>query len=272
MPDPSKRWKEQSRALFDFESEYYAQERESSPSFCAQLSIVLRALDGQQGRILDIGCAAGGEIPALRAHGFEVIGVDYAPQMIEYARGRFGADSAVHFSRADAEQLPFSAEAFDHVVCLGVLEYLPSYQASLAEISRVLRPGGVAVFSIPSRVSPHHVASILAFNAAGPLWRLAKRLLGRGGATAVPRVPEHRRNLCVPGQFRMALRRHGFDIEMSAHSNFTVFPLDRLWPAGNLRIAAALERYSRSVLVGWIGAQYLVSARKRSGQTPSPPR
>jgi 2-polyprenyl-3-methyl-5-hydroxy-6-metoxy-1,4-benzoquinol methylase len=102
MSDPSECWKEQSRAVFDFESKYYAQQRGSSASFRAQLSIVLRDMEGQQGRILDIGCAAGSEIPALRAHGFEVIEVDSAPQMIEYAHDPFGADSAVHFSRADA--------------------------------------------------------------------------------------------------------------------------------------------------------------------------
>jgi hypothetical protein len=88
----------------------------------------------------------------------------------------------------------------------------------------VLRPGGVALFSIPSRVSPHHVASTLTFNAGGSLWRLAKRLLGRGGVAAIPRVTEQRRNVCMRGQFCIALCHHGVDIEMSAHSTFTVFP------------------------------------------------
>ena len=41
---------------------------------------------------------------------------------------------------------------------MGVLEYLPRYERALAEISRVLAPGGVAVLAVPNRASAYHIA------------------------------------------------------------------------------------------------------------------
>jgi len=58
--------KRHARQLFDGCADHYASERERTPYFQAQLAIVLSMLVGQSGRILDIGCAAGGEIPEFR--------------------------------------------------------------------------------------------------------------------------------------------------------------------------------------------------------------
>jgi ubiquinone/menaquinone biosynthesis C-methylase UbiE len=254
------KWKEQTQELFEFESEYYASEREKSPSFQAQLKIVIGAFGGERGRVLDIGCAAGSEIPALRERGFEVVGVDYAPQMIRYAHHRFGSDPQVQFSRADIEYLPFADERFDHALCLGVLEYLPSYQASIDEIARVLRPGGLVVFSVPSRISPNHIVSSVVTEWIGPIWRAAKRLRHLGPVSG--NVPKHQRNLCIPWQLRQMLESRGFTVETSAYSNFNFFLLQRFWPALNTSAASSLERFSKSSLLGWLGSQYLVSARK----------
>ena len=62
-PDEVKR---RAREAFNDRAEHYALERERLPYFQAQLEIVLTMLAGEGGRILDIGCAAGGEIPMLQ--------------------------------------------------------------------------------------------------------------------------------------------------------------------------------------------------------------
>ena len=82
--------------IFEQWADHYATERERTPYFRAQLAIVLSMLAGQSGRILDIGCAAGGEIPELRARGFSVVGIDISPRMLEFARHRFASDPQVH--------------------------------------------------------------------------------------------------------------------------------------------------------------------------------
>ena len=134
--------------IFERWADHYATERERTPYFRAQLAIVISMLAGESGRILDIGCAAGGEIPELRARGFSVVGIDISPHMLEFARYRFASDPQVTFCLADTDRLPFLTQSMDHVICLGVFEFLPNYHAAVQEIHRVLRPGGLAIFAI----------------------------------------------------------------------------------------------------------------------------
>jgi SAM-dependent methyltransferase len=256
--------KRQAREAFNGRAEHYALERERLPYFQAQLEIVLTMLDGESGRILDIGCAAGGEIPMLQSRGFSVVGIDLSPEMLRFAHRRFGATHDVLFCRADIERLPFASESMDDVVCLGVLEYLPDYGAALREIGRVLRPGGLAILAIPSRISLYNISDQIVNHTLRPIVRLAKRLVGRK-----PRVQGGKtlgRNLCVPWKFRAHLRQHGFSPEHSRYSNFFVYPLDR-FPKVHVAVAEALEPLASIPLVRNAASVYLVSARKNSEGT-----
>jgi SAM-dependent methyltransferase len=255
-------WKKRAHELFAFSSNEYAFERERDPSFLRQLTIVLKMLANERGRVLDIGCAAGSEVTALRERGFEVVGIDFSTDMLQHARRRFRVDPKVHFSRADAEFLPFRSASFDHVTCLGVFEYLPDYRRAVAEIHRVLRPGGLAILSIPSRISPYYVTHDVAHASLGPIWRSLKRWAGIQPVPESGQVPRHRRRLCVPWTLRSMLRERGLIPEQSAFSRFLLFPLDRVWPGASARVEGWLERYSSSRTVGWIGCQYLLASRK----------
>ncbi len=257
LPDPKQRVCE----IFGSSADHYATERERTPYFRAQLAIVLALLAGESGRILDIGCAAGGEIPELRSRGFSVIGIDLSPEMLDFAQHRFAGDGDVHFFRADIERLPFTAQSMDHVVCLGVFEFLPDYNRALDEIRRVLRPGGLAVFAIPSRVSLYNISDRVVSLSVGPVWRAVKRVLFRKYAQGQA-GPPFQRNLCVPWRYRALLRQHGLEPERSRYSNFFVYPLDR-FPDLNIRVAAALEPLSSIPLLRCAASVYLVSARKK---------
>jgi SAM-dependent methyltransferase len=267
--DP-REWKKQARDLFACSSGEYASGREQDQSFRAQLAIVRTMLAGERGRILDIGCATGSTVTAFRNDGFELVGVDFSPEMIAYASRRFGSDPKVQFSRADAELLPFRSESFDHVTCLGVFEYLPDYRQAISEIARVLRPGGLAILSIPSRISPYYISRDLAYTALGPAWKSLKRLAGVQPPPPSARIPPYRANRCIPWRLRSAFREKGLALEQSAFSHFLVFPFDPFWPAASLRIAAFLERFSSSRLLGWIGCQYLLASRKTKTAVLSP--
>lgn len=100
-------------------------------------------------RCLDVGCGGGRYTIALARLGAEhVIGVDVGEPGLEDARRRaealgLGADR-VEFRWATALALPFPDASFDFVCCSGVLHHTPNVAAGLAEIHRVLRPGGSA--------------------------------------------------------------------------------------------------------------------------------
>jgi ubiquinone/menaquinone biosynthesis C-methylase UbiE len=251
--------KHQTARVFEEWAEHYDTDRVRTPYFQAQLRIALSMLGDSSGRVLDIGCAAGGEVAELRARKFSVVGIDISPQMLLFAHRRFADDPHVHFCRADAERLPFKSQSMDHVMCLGVFEFLPDHAAAAREIYRVLRPGGMAVFAIPTSVSLYALSDRLVAHSVGPMWRRLKRLLG---GKSIPEGFGFERNLCVPWRFRSLLREVGFDPQRSAYSNFFVYPLDRVSENLNMRGAAMLEPLRYVPLLRWAGAVYMVSARK----------
>lgn len=256
-PDEIKR---QACEAFNDRAEHYALERERLPYFQAQIELVLAMLVGERGRILDIGCAAGGEIPMLQSRGFSVVGIDLSPVMLAFARRRFADTCEVLLCRADIERLPFASQSMDHVVCLGVLEYLSDYSLALAEINRVLRPGGLAILALPSRISLYNISDQLVDHSLRPIVRAAKRIVGQ--KTKIQAGEPLRRNLCVPWKFRAVLRQHGFNPERSRYSNFFIYPLDR-YPKIHVAVAAALEPLASIPLLRNAASVYLVSARKK---------
>ena len=260
VSDP-RAWKQQACTLFEYEAEHYAKLREQESGFRAQLGIVMRMLSGERGRILDIGCAAGGGISDLRRMGFHVVGIDFSQSMLDYASQRFTLDPDVQFCQADAEFLPFRSASFDHIICLGVLEYLPDYRPTIAQISRLLRLGGLAVFSIPSRISPYYLTGEILEGVLGPTWRALKRLASKE-PPSLGKTPRHSRNLCIPWQLRHITREFGLAPDQSAFTNFFVYPLERLSPAAHDRMAEFLEPFGSIPLIAWTGSQYVLSARK----------
>ncbi len=92
-------------------------------------------------QVLDVGCGEG-QIARLAAAG-RVIGVDPAWAQISIARQRGGGPS---YAQAAGAALPFPAGAFDAVVACLVFEHITDVDAAIAEVARVLRPGGRFLF------------------------------------------------------------------------------------------------------------------------------
>lgn len=104
-------------------------------------------------RLLDAGCGSGRTLDDLARIG-RVSGIDLSPDAVAAARGRGHSD--VHV--APVEHLPFADASFDAVTCLDVIEHTPDDVASLTELRRVTRPGGVAILTVPAHPSlwSHH--------------------------------------------------------------------------------------------------------------------
>ncbi|WP_328907500.1 methyltransferase domain-containing protein [Streptomyces sp. NBC_00234] len=98
-------------------------------------------------RILDAGCGSGPLSAALRERGAVVTGIDSSAGMVALARRRLGDDAALHVVDLK-DPLPFADGAFDDVVASLVLHYLEDWGPTLAEMRRVLKPGGRLIASV----------------------------------------------------------------------------------------------------------------------------
>jgi len=132
--------------LFDAMAESYDDLEPWYEHLYARLHAILRttlapARGRPPGRALDVGCGTGFQSAILGEIGYEVHGVDISPGLLKVARRRRPARA--WFSLASAEDLPFPAAAFDVVNCCGsTLSFVERPERALAEIGRVLRPGG----------------------------------------------------------------------------------------------------------------------------------
>lgn len=132
----------------DFAADYDAENATSLLNAYYERPAVLSLVGDVRGRrILDAGCGSGPLAAELVARGADVTGFDGSPAMIDLARRRLGG--SVPLSVHDlTEPLPYADETFDDVVASLVLHYLEDWDAPLAEIRRVLKPGGRLVASV----------------------------------------------------------------------------------------------------------------------------
>jgi len=109
----------------------------------------VRAVDPQPGeRILDVAAGTGTSAAALQRAGARIVAVDFSPGMIAEGRRRH---RNVEFVQADATKLPFGADEFDAVTISFGLRNINDPKAALAEMYRVLKPGGRIVICEFSR-------------------------------------------------------------------------------------------------------------------------
>lgn len=108
-----------------------------------------RELNACRGRVLDVGA---GQAPwrELLAH------ADYVGLDVESV-GDFGMQRTAGIIYYDGLRMPFTDGSIDHVLCSEVMEHVPDGAAFVAEIARVLRPGGTLVLTIPWSARLHHL-------------------------------------------------------------------------------------------------------------------
>ena len=97
--------------------------------------------------ILDAGCGSGPLMEALRSKDASVSGFDLSPAMVELARERLGEDADLKVADLGAP-LPYPDDAFDRVVASLSLHYVKDWASALAELRRVLKPGGRLIVAI----------------------------------------------------------------------------------------------------------------------------
>lgn len=100
-------------------------------------------------RCLDLGCGNGAITDQLRSSVGWIVGMDLEWMLVSQA--------PIHLNRVqgDAIHLPFCDAAFDFVVCAQVYEHVGNMTRFVAEVTRILRPGGACYFSGPNRLWPY---------------------------------------------------------------------------------------------------------------------
>ncbi len=148
---------------FDYESKMWGSGKVKTSPFCfgaSQLEFALEDLEDVSGRVLEIGCGAGGMAKAIKFYrpDLDVSGIDISKKAINQARKD---SSGVKFLKGNAYKIPFKDKSFDAVLMFDLLEHLDDPPKSLNEIRRVLKPGGVfsafvptegSIFSIPGLI------------------------------------------------------------------------------------------------------------------------
>ncbi len=120
-----------------------------------------RQIDWRGKAVLDLGCAGGFMAEALDARGARVTGIDPAAEAVAAARAHASAEGrAIAYDVGVGEDLPYADAAFDAVVCVDVLEHVRDLGQVLAEVSRVLRPGGLFLFDTINRNPLARLATI----------------------------------------------------------------------------------------------------------------
>ncbi len=134
---------------YDSFAEAYSAENENSlvNAYYERPAMLALAGDMAGRQVLDAGCGSGPLSAALRDRGAVVTGIDASAGMLALARRRLGDDVALHAVDLN-DPLPFDDDAFDDVVASLVLHYLEDWGPALAQLRRVIRPGGRLIASV----------------------------------------------------------------------------------------------------------------------------
>lgn len=192
----------------------------------------------------------------VAGQGARVFGIDLSPPIARDARTEIGA-GVLHAAIADVRRLPFVDASFDAVYSMGTVEHFAETDQALAEIRRVLKPGGRAIVGVPNRHDPFLRPLLVAFldrfgwYGYGLEKSYSRRVLRRMLTDAGFQVVHETGILFIPGWLRMA--------DLAAHAwcrplTFATAPAVRLFAW----IDARFDRVRRH---GYLLATVAVSAR-----------
>lgn len=144
------------------------------------------------GPLVDLGCGPGAHARALARRGYDVVGVDGSPRMVEVARARAARDEVdATFEVHDVgAPLPFESGSLGGVLAVLVLQHLSHPAAFIAEIRRCLRPGGHLLITAPARGSVTRTSPNLYWRLRSACYHLVPGAVRFYDTTSLPRLVE----------------------------------------------------------------------------------
>jgi ubiquinone/menaquinone biosynthesis C-methylase UbiE len=216
-------------------------------------------------RVLDVGCGTGPMVDFFCSRDLRYYGLDVATGMLDSITEQFR--SKPYFSRIElkvgsAEKVPYPDAYFDHYVGMGLLEYLIDMQPTFREIARVVKPGGLAVLTIPNLVSVNRFI----MRNTGFITALNHYLKRLAGAQVPPRQEFVHMELSPRG-LDSQMERVGFERAGKAFYDYKLvfYPFNRLLPNFAYAVNRRVENRSPYFLAnGYIGLY------RRQGERLSP--
>ena len=195
---------------------------------------VLELLPQKLGRVLDVGCGPGVMTEVVLERGGVFDGLDLSPEMVNEAKEKFGHLPGVHFAVGNIEAIDAADNTYDQLICMAVIEYLKTPDQAMAEMARVLKPGGAAIITMPKR---WHISRVTV--AATKPVRVLAAMLGAATADHLPRLR------LQPDELDQAARRAGLIPKGGSQYHFTpvAYPLTRIAPGLSMRLNMPFEKF-----------------------------
>jgi ubiquinone/menaquinone biosynthesis C-methylase UbiE len=238
--------KETASRFFDSVADSYLGENYLSlagkyPTLMIRHLRILNLIPEETGTVLDAGCGSGALLHDLTLNGHRAIGFDISPQMIQAARGdnvlspRKRCDMLLN----DLEQMPLRDGSVDVFTAAGVIEYLPRDSQALSEVSRILKPGGVAIITLTNATTPLWLAETILKKLG--VWGAIYTRLKRGESFPEARVH-------VPNRFSWLASLQGLKEVHREYFHFTPlpFPLDNVFKEPSIKKGLEMERLSKT--------------------------
>lgn len=229
-----------------------------------RVELIGQWVDLPASRVLDAGCGSGSFVHAMAQSGADAHGIEYVEEKVAEWQARFPGDSRVQ--RGDLEGLDHPEHSFDAVLLNEVLEHVPDDARALAEVHRVLKPGGTLIIFSPNRFHPIETHGVYS--------RRTGRHLVQMRAFGVPYLPVSIGNRYLrywsrnywPDELKTMVRDAGFEVRHHSYVWQTFENISGSQPTwvGNLkhvmrRVAAVAER---TPLARRLGVSQLVVATR----------
>ena len=203
--------------------------------------------------ILDIGAGTGRFVLPLREAGYAMYGIDISERMIKIAKSKAKGET-FNLITANAKAIPFKNSTFNCVISYRTLIHIPAYKGVFMEISRVLKPGGIAILEFNNKFS---------ISTLGKAYRGLRRILKASGAFSGPQVVSY-------SELHKSCLGTDLKIEKIHHQFFISEVFLRNSPAKSLNILERIDtQLSKCWLTKLFATRLIVVVRKMSSATQS---
>ena len=227
--------------------------------FNKRKEIVLSLIDQERARLLDIGCGPGVMTKELLRKNFIIYNTDISPAMIERATkdlGDHAYKNNVFFKVADIEHLDFEDSYFDVILCIGVIEYLNDYHKAIEIITKILKPGGTVIISIPNGRSMLNAIDDFLSTAA---FKINPKLFNGAKSTRQNKVE---RRAFVSSGFVRELKKYGLSKTDIKFHGYRLATLRRFFPGLWISLSGILNRLNPTILAYFLANDCILKFKK----------
>ena len=234
-------------------------------NLAARMALIQRHVSLAGRKVIDCGCGSGSYVLEFLKLGCDAWGIEYNEDKVRHFKRT--AKDPDRVEPGDLERIQFGEATFDMALLNEVLEHVPNDQKALAEIGRILKPGGTLVVFSPNRLYP--------FETHGVTWKSSRRRILPHCTLWVPYIPVrmgkrfldyHARNY-FPSELKRMICHAGLEVSHRTYIWQTFENISGTQPKLIRALVPFLRQISfalsRIPLIRAFGASQVIFARKR---------